>query len=144
MIDDLPAHLAGQVPVLGLAHIQRGVPEQAGAVGLHRAHMVGVLVGDQDVADGRRVDAQPAHLLRQRVIVVPRVDHDGSIALPVKEDVGHPLPDTGHIFVDPAGVQRLEDLLAPVHFAHFLLLELGRFLGHGVALPYRSPAISIA
>ena len=128
MIDDLAAGLAGQILVLCLAYVQRGVPEQTGTVGLHRTHVVGVLMGNENVVDGLGVDAQPAHFLRQPVIVVPGVDHDGGVALPVKEDVGHPLPHTGHIFVDPTGIQRLEDLLAAIHFAHFFLLELGRFL----------------
>ena len=128
MIDDLAAGFAGQILVLCLAYVQRGVPEQTGTVGLHRTHVVGVLMGNENVADGLGVDAQPAHFLRQPVIVVPGIDHDGGIALPVKEDVGHPLPHTGHILVDPTGIQRLEDLLAAIHPAHFLSLELCRFL----------------
>ena len=119
MVDHLPAHLAGQVAVLDLAHIQLRVPEQSRAVGLHRADVVGVLMGDEDVADGLGVDAQPAHFFFQPVIVVSRVDHDGGIALAVEEDICHPFPDTGDVFVDPAGVQWLEDLLAPVHFILF-------------------------
>ena len=63
----------------------------------------------------------------QPVVVIPGVDHDGNIALPIKEDVRHPLPDAGNILVDPAGIQRLEDLLAPVHPAQFLLLKFRCF-----------------
>ena len=119
MVDHLPAHLAGQVAVLDLAHIQLRVPEQSRAVGLHRADVVGVLMGDEDVADGLGDDAQLAHFFFQLVIVVSRVDHDGGIALAVEEDICRPFPDTGDVFVDPAGVQWLEDLLAPVHFILF-------------------------
>jgi hypothetical protein len=60
--------------------------------------------------------------------VIPGIDHDGNIALPIKEDVRHPLPDAGNILVDPAGIQRLEDFLAAVHFAHFFFLKFGCFL----------------
>ena len=63
----------------------------------------------------------------QPVVVIPGIDHDGNIALPIKEDVRHPLPDAGNILVDPAGIRRLEDLLAPVHPAHFLLLKFRCF-----------------
>ena len=45
----------------------------------------------------------------QPVVVIPGVDHDGNIALPIKEDVRHPLPDAGNILVDPAGIQRLAE-----------------------------------
>ena len=90
--------------------------------------MVGVLMSDEDVPDGLRVDAQPAHFFCQPVVVVPGIDHDGGVALAVEEDVRHPLPHAGHMLVHPAGVQGLEDLLAVVHLAHFLFLKLGRFL----------------
>ena len=59
--------------------------------------------------------------------MIPGVDHDGSIALPIKEDIRRPFPDAGDMLVDPAGIQRLEDLLAPVHPAHFLLLKFRCF-----------------
>ena len=140
VIDDLPADLAREVAVLRLAEVEPGGTEEAGAVGLHGAHVVGILVGDEDVADAGGIDAQPAHLLRQAVIVVPGVDHDGGAALAVEEDVGHPLPDAGHVLIHPAGIQGLEDLLAPVHPAHFLLLKLCRLLAHLRSLFPRSPS----
>ena len=127
MVDHLPAHLAGQIAVLDLTYVQLRVPEQPRAVGFHRTHVVGILMGDEDVADGLGVDAQPAHFLLQPVIVIASADHDGGIALAVEEDVCHPLPDTGDVFINPAGVQGLENLLATVHFAHFFFLKLGRF-----------------
>ena len=117
----------------GLATVvtqQLRVPEQPRAVGLHRAYMVGVLMGDENLADGLGVDAQPAHFLLQPVVVVARVDHDGGIALAVEEDICHLLPDTGDVFINPAGVQGLENLLATVHPAHFLFLKFGCPSGH--------------
>ena len=36
------------------------------------------------------------------------------------------VPDA--MVVDPAGIQRLEDFLAAVHFAHFFFLKFGCFL----------------
>ena len=132
MIDDLTACLTGQVLVLDLTDAQRCIPEQARAVGFDRSHMVGILMGDENMPDGFRVNTQPAHFFFQPFIIVTCVDHDGRIALAVKEDVRHPLPDTGNIFVDPAGVQRLEDLFAPAHPAHGDSLELGCFFRHGV------------
>ena len=53
----------------GLATVvtqQLRVPEQSRAVGFHRAHVVGVLMGDENVADGLWVDAQPAHFSSSR------------------------------------------------------------------------------
>ena len=131
VVDHLAAHLAGEIFVLDLADIELRVPEKAGAVRLHRADMVGVLMGDEDMADGLRVDAEPAHLFLKTVIVVARVDHDGRLALAVEKDVRHPFAHAGDMFIDPAGVQRLEDLLAAVHLAHFLFLKFGSLLGHG-------------
>ena len=58
VVDDPAAHLAGEIAVLDLPHIQSRAPEQAGAVRLHCPYMVGILVGDEDVADGLGVDAQ--------------------------------------------------------------------------------------
>ena len=60
-----------------------------------RTDMVSVLMGNEDVPDGRRVDTQPAHFLRKAVVVIARIDHNGRIALAVEEDVRHPLPHTG-------------------------------------------------
>ena len=34
----------------------------------------------------------------------------------------------GWLGIDPAGIQRLEDFLAAVHFAHFFFLKFGCFL----------------
>ena len=128
MVDDLAAHFSCEIAVLGLADIEFCIPEQTGAVCLHCTHMVGILVGDKNMPDGLRVDAQPAHFFLQPVVVVPGVDHNIGIAFAVEEDVRHPLPHTGHMFVHPAGVQGLEDLLTPVHSAHFFFLKLGGFL----------------
>ena len=87
-------------------------------------------MGDEDAVDAPGVDAQPAHLFLETVVVVARVDHENGVALAIEEDVGHPFPDAGDVLVDPAGVQRLEDLLASVHLAHFLFLELSCLSGH--------------
>ena len=130
MIDHLAAHLAGQVAVFRLADIQDRIAEQARAVGLHRADMVGVLMGDEDMADGLRVDAEPAHLFLKTVIVVARVDHDGRLALAVEKDVRHPFAHAGNILVDPSGVQRLEHLLAPVHPVHCFSLKFRCLFRH--------------
>ena len=62
MINDLPAHFPGQVAVFGLAYIQRCLLEQPGAVRFHRTHMVGILVGDEDVSDTLGGSPQPTHL----------------------------------------------------------------------------------
>ena len=128
MVYDFSPYLAGEIPVFNLADIELCAPEQTGAVCLHRAHVVGVLMSDEDVPDGLRVDAQPAHFFCQPVVVVPGIDHDGGVALAVEEDVRHPLPHAGHALIHPAGVQRLEDFLAAVHLAHFSFLKFGRFL----------------
>ena len=92
--------------------------------------MVGILMGNKNVPDGLRFDAQPAHFFFQAVIVIAGINHDGGIALAVEKDIGHPLPHTGHVFIDPTGIQRLKDLLPAVHFAHFFLLELGCLFRH--------------
>ena len=119
VVDHLAAHLAGEIFVLDLADIELRVTEKAGAVRLHRADMVGVLMGDEDMADGLRVDAEPAHLFLKTVIVVARVDHDGRLALAVEKDVRHPFAHAGDMLIDPAGIERLEDFLAAVHLAFF-------------------------
>ena len=128
VIDHLAADFTSKIMVFNLADIELCVPEQPGTVRFHRAHVVGVLMGDEDVPDGRWINAQPAHLFLQPVVVVSGVDHDGRVALAVEEDVGHPFPDAGHVLVHPAGVQGLENLLAAVHLAHFSFLKFGRFL----------------
>ena len=90
--------------------------------------MVGILMGDEDLPDAFRIDAEPAHLLFETIIVVSGVKHEGGIALAVEEDIRHPFAHTGD--VHPSRLQRLEDLLAPVHFAHFFFLKFRRFSGH--------------
>ena len=87
-------------------------------------------MGDEDVPDGMRIDPQPIHLLCQPVVVISRIDHNGRIAFAVEEDVRHPLSHTGDIFIDPAGVQWFENLLAPVHPAHCFSLKFRCFFRH--------------
>ena len=107
-----------------------GMPEQAGAVRFDRADVIRVLMRDEDMPDRTRVYAEPSHLFLEPAVVIPGVDHDGRVALAVEEDICHPLAHTGDVLVDPAGVQRLEDLLAAVHFAHFFFLEFRCLFGH--------------
>ena len=76
-------------------------------------------MGDKNMPDASRVDAQPVHFFRQPVVIVAGVDHEHRIPFPVKENVGDPFPHTGDVFIDPARIQRLEVLLPAVHFAHF-------------------------
>ena len=133
MIDHLAAHLARQIAVLGLADIQLRLPEQAEAVRFDRADVIRVLMRDEDMPDRTRVYAEPAHLFLEPAVVIPGVDHDGRVALAVEEDICHPLAHTGDVLVDPAGVQRLEDLLAAVHFAHFFFLEFRCLFRHMTA-----------
>ena len=128
MVYDFSPHLAGEIPVFNLTDIELCDPEQTGAVCLHRAHVVGVLMSNEDVPDGLRVNAQPAHFFLQPIVVVSGVNHDGGVALAVEENVRHPLPHAGHALIHPASVQRLEYFLAAVHLAHFSFLKFGRFL----------------
>ena len=134
MIDDLAAHFSGQISVFNFADVQPGLSEQAGAVRFHRAHVIGILMSDENVPNGLRIDAQPAHFLFQSIIVVARVDHDGRAAFAVKENIRHPFAHTGDMLVNPSRIQRLENLFAAIHFAHFLFLEFGCFPGHELSL----------
>ena len=85
-------------------------------------------MGNENIADALRVDSEPAHLFLKAVIVIAGVNHHGRIALAVKENIRNPLPDTGDIVINPARVQRLENIFSAVHLAHALSLELGCFL----------------
>ena len=85
---------------------------------LHRADVVGVLMGDEDMSDALRRDAEPRHLFGQPVVVIAGVHHDSRAVLAVKEDVRHPLAHAGDVPVDPARVRGLENLRAAVHAAH--------------------------
>ena len=98
-----------------------------GMLDILRSNMVGVLMGDKDMVYRLRIDPKPAHFFGKAVIVISRIDHNGRIAFAVEEDVRHPFAHAGSIPVDPAGIQRLEDLLAPVHPAHCVSLKF-RFL----------------
>ena len=129
-IDHPPTHFPGQIAVLDLTDIQLRLPKQSRTVRFHGADVIRVLVGDENVADQARVYTKPTHLLLQSVVIVARVDHDRSITLAVKEDICHPFPHAGDVFIDPTGVQRLEDLLSTVHFAHFFFLKFRCFLRH--------------
>ena len=93
-------------------------------------YLLVTLTDEEDVPDGMRINPQPIHLLCQPVIVVSGIDHNGGITLAVKEDICHPLPHTGDIFIDPAGVQWFENLLAPVHPAHCFSLKFRCFFRH--------------
>ena len=98
-------------------------------------------MSDKDMVYRLRINPKPAHFFGKAVVVISRIDHNGRIAFAVEEDVGHPLPDAGHVLIHPAGIQGLEDLLAPVHPAHFLLLKLCRLLAHPRSLfPFPPPS----
>lgn len=130
MIDYLAAHLSGQIAVFDLTDVKLCLFEQLRAVSLHRADMIGILVCDKNMANGLRVDAETVHFLRKTVVIIACVDHDGCVALAVKENVRHPFTHAGDIFINPAGIQRLEYLFTAVHPAHFFFLKFGCLFGH--------------
>lgn len=66
MVNDLAADFAGEVAVFCFANIEGCLTEQAGAISFHRADMVGILMGNKNVPDGLRFDAQPAHFSSRR------------------------------------------------------------------------------
>ena len=130
MINNLAACFSDQIPVLDLADVQIRIPEQPRTVCFHRTHMVGVLMGDKDMVYRLRINPKPAHFFGKAVVVISRIDHNGRIAFAVEEDVRHPFAHAGNILVDPAGVQRLEDFLAPVHPAHCFSLKFRCLFRH--------------
>ena len=123
-VEHLPPDLAGQIPVLNLPDIHCRVLEQKFTVPLQGTDVVRILMRDQDMFDRCRVQVQPAHFFFQSGIIVARIDHDRGAVLRIKENICHPLTHTGHMLVDPAGVQRFEDRLAPKQSAHGFLLIL--------------------
>ena len=64
--------------------------------------MTGVLMRDENMADGLRVNAEPIYFFDKAVVIIIRVNHDGRVALAVKENVCNPFACTGDIFIDPA------------------------------------------
>ena len=87
-------------------------------------------IRDRDMVYRLRINPKPAHFFGKAVVVISRIDHNGRIAFAVEEDVHHPFTHAGNILVDPAGVQRLEDFLAPVHAAHCFSLKFRCFFRH--------------
>ena len=85
MIDHLAANRPRQVTVFDFADVQPCVFEKPGTVRFHRAHMIRILMGNEDMADRFRIDPHSGHFLSQPVVVVSRVDHDGRIAFAVKK-----------------------------------------------------------
>ena len=96
LVDDPAPRFAGEIAVFNLAQVDRGVFEEQLAVPLQCAHVVRVLMGDEDMPDGGRIHVQPAHLLPQPPIVVTGVDHDGHAVLRIEENIGDPLSHAGH------------------------------------------------
>ena len=130
VVNDPAACFSDQIPVLDLTDVQIRISEQPRTVCFHRTHMVGVLMGDKDMVYRLRINPKPAHFFGKAVVVISRIDHNGCIAFAVEEDVRHPFAHAGNILVDPAGVQWLEDLLAPVHPAHCFSLKFRCFFRH--------------
>ena len=120
----LAFRLAREVAVLDATDIERCCIQQVVPVALEGSYVVGVLVGDEHVGDAGRIYVKPGHLLAQTLIAVPGIDHNGGAVLGVEEDVGNPLAHAGNTLINPAGVQRLEDLLSAISQRHDLLLEL--------------------
>lgn len=56
MIEDLAVCFSGQIPVFDLADVQLCILKQSRTVRFYRAHMVGTLMGDEDVPDGIRME----------------------------------------------------------------------------------------
>ena len=90
--------------------------------------MVGVLMRDQYVLNGRGVNVKPAHLFPQPVIVISGIDHNRCAVFRVKENVGDPFSHAGNMFIDPPGIQGLEDFFAPITPTHYFLLKNGILL----------------
>ena len=109
-----PPDLSGHIAVLDPAEIDHGLSEQIVAVRFERSDMIRVLVGDQDMADGRWIDIQPVHFFFQPVIVVSGIDHDRCSVLGVKENIGYPLTYTRHMIVYVSGIQRFEYLFSAI------------------------------
>ena len=102
------------------------------AVRLHGPNVVCILMRDQNVPNLFRTQPQPAHLFLQPFIVISGVDHNRRRAIAAEEDVGDPFPHARHMLIDPAGVQRLENLLAAIHPAHFPPLKFRCLLAHAL------------
>ena len=128
VIDYLAMYLSCQVAILYFSYLQLCLFEQSRTVGFHCADMVSILMRDEDLSNGFRVNSKPTHFFGKAVIIIPRIDHNGRITLAIEKDVCHPFSHAGYILVDPSGVQRLEDFLAAVHLAHCLSLKFGCFL----------------
>ena len=121
-MDYFSSGFAGKVPVLDLADIYCGVPEQLLAVQLQCTDVISILVCDKDLPDRCGINIQPPHLFSQPLIVVSRINHDCGAILRVKENVGNPLTHAGHVLIDPSGIQRFENRLATEQPAHGFLL----------------------
>ncbi len=124
------AHFSGKIPIFNFSYVQPCIFEKPRAVRLHCTDVIGVLMCDENVTYRRRLDAKPAHLFRKPVVIVARIDHDGRIALAVKENISHPLAHAGNIFINPSRVQRLEYLFAAVDHAHCPFLKFRSFFRH--------------
>lgn len=123
-IVDPAALFAGEISVFDFTDIEHGVAEEPGAISLNCAHMVGVLMGDEDMLDRAGVNAEPAHLFLEPVIVVSGINHNCGAVLCVEEDIRNELPDAGDILINPSGIKRLENLLAAIEDSHSLFLKL--------------------
>lgn len=124
MVYYLTTHFAGKVAVFGFANVQRGVFKKTRAVRFDCANMVRILMGYEYMANAGGVYAQPFHLFLQPIVIITGIYHNSGVPFTIKEYVCHPFAHACRIFVYPACVERLEYLLAAVHAAHFLLLEL--------------------
>ena len=69
--------------------------------------MVGVLMGNENVMDIRRVNIQPLHFFTKPVIIVPGINHDGCPVFRIEEDIGKGSIDSRKAYRELSSVIRL-------------------------------------
>ena len=122
--DHLSSDFTGEISVFCFADHDLRVSEETLAVGFQSTDMIGILMGDQNVLNGCRINPQPVHFLPEPLIAVTGVNHDHCAVFTIKEDIRNPLPDTGCMFIDPAGIERFENAFSPVAKTHNSFLKL--------------------
>ena len=96
------AKFPGQIFTFRFSDIQFCTLKNPLTIFLYGTDMVRIEVRKKNLLYGRWRNIEPAHFFFQTLIIIAGINHDGFSIFRIKVNIGNPLPNSRHSFVNPA------------------------------------------